>query len=122
MRRFEMDDERFARIAHLLPGKLGDPGTTAKDNKLFLDAVLWIARTGAPWADLPARFGPHDTAFQRFNRWAKKGTWARILEVLGGDADLESLLIDSTAVRAHRHAAGARKKAVSRPLDDPEAD
>jgi len=115
MRRFELDDDRFRRIEHLLPGKPTDPGATAKDNRLFLDAVLWIARTGAPWADLPARFGPHDTAFQRFNRWAKKGRWAIILEALGGDADLESLLIDSTIVRAHQHAAGARKKAASRP-------
>ena len=114
MRRFEMDDERFRRIAHLLPGKPGDPGATAKDNKLFLDAVLWVARTGAPWSDLPARFGKHDTVFQRFNRWAKAGTWARIMEALGGDADLENLLIDSTSVRAHRHAAGARKKAANR--------
>jgi transposase len=121
MRRFEMDDERFQRIAHLLPGKLGDPGATAGDNRLFLDAVLWIARTGAPWSDLPARFGKHDTAFQRFNRWAKKGTWARIMEALGDDADLENLLIDSTAVRAHRHAAGARKKAADRPSAGPGA-
>lgn len=115
MRRFEMDDDRYHRIEHLLPGKPGDPGATARDNRLFIDAVLWIARTGAPWVDLPARFGAHDTAFQRFNRWAKKGTWARIMEALGGDADLEALLIDSTAVRAHRHAAGARKKAATRP-------
>ncbi|QDV34388.1 hypothetical protein ElP_22740 [Tautonia plasticadhaerens] len=121
MRRFEMDDERFRRIVHLLPGKPGDPGATAKDNRLFLDAVLWIARTGAPWPDLPARFGPYDTAYQRFNRWAKKGVWARILEALGGDADLEYLLIDSTAIRAHRHAAGARKKAAIRPSVAPGA-
>lgn len=115
MRRFEMDDDRFRRIEHLLPGKPTDPGATAKDNRLFLSAVLWIARTGAPWADLPARFGLHDTAFQRFNRWAKSGRWACILEALGGDADLESLLIDSTVVRAHQHAAGARKKVESKP-------
>jgi len=121
MRRFEMDDERFRRIEHLLPGKATDPGATAKDNRTFIDAVLWIARTGAPWSDLPARFGPYDTAFQRFNRWAKAGRWAVILEALGGDADLESLLIDSTVVRAHQHAAGARKKAANRPSGGREA-
>ena len=121
MRRVEMDDERFRRIEHLLPGKPGDPGATAKNNRLFIDAVLWIARTGAPWVDLPARFGPHDTVFQRFNRWAKNGTWSRVMEALGGDADLESLLIDSTAVRAHRPAAGARKKVAIRPSDGPGA-
>ena len=121
MRRFEMDVDRSRRIEHLLPGKPGDPGATARDNRLFLDAVLRIARTGAPWADLPSRFGPHDTAFQRFNRWAKKGTWARIMEAVGGDADLESLLIDSTVVRAHEHAAGARKRAAIRPSAGPAA-
>ncbi len=115
MRRFEVDDDRYRRIGHLPPGKPGDPGATARDDRLFIDAVLRIARTGAPWADLPARFGARDTAFQRFNRWAEKGTWARIMEALGGDADLEALLIDSTAVRAHRNATGARKKAATRP-------
>ncbi len=85
MRRFEMDDERFRHIAHLLPGKPGDPGATAKDNKLFLDAMLWIARTGAPWSDLPARFGKHDTVFQRFNRWAKTGTLTMTHKLGGGD-------------------------------------
>jgi transposase len=121
MRRFEMDEDRYRRVEHLLPGKPGDPGATAKDNRLFLDAVLWIARTGAPWADLPARFGPFDTAYQRFNRWAKSGVWARLMEALGGDADLESLLVDSTVVRAHQHAAGARKKAATRPSAGPAA-
>jgi transposase len=113
--RHAISDTDFRRIEHLLPGRPGQHGGVARDNRRFLDAVLWIARTGAPWADLPARFGPYDTAFQRFNRWAKAGRWAVILEALGGDADLESLLIDSTVVRAHQHAAGARKKAASRP-------
>ena len=121
MRRFEMDDERYRRIEHLLPGKPGDPGATARDNRRFLEAVLWIARTGAPWPDLPERFGKYDTVYQRFNRWAKKGTWARIMDALGGDADLENLLLDSTVVRAHRHAAGARKKAAIRPSAGPGA-
>jgi transposase len=110
MRRFELTDEQFQRIEHLLPGKPGDPGATARDNRLFMDAVLWIARTGAPWPDLPERFGKYDAAYQRFNRWAKSGVLARIMEALGGDADLENLLIDSTVVRAHQHAAGAEKK------------
>ena len=109
MRRFEMDDERFRRIEPLLPGKPADPGATARDTKLFLDALLRIARTGAPWPDLPARFGKHDTVDRRFDRRAKKGTWGRILEALGGDADPEDLLIDTTVVRAHRHAAGIPK-------------
>lgn len=115
MRRFELTDEQYQRIEHLLPGKASDPGATARDNRLFMDAVLWIARTGAPWPDLPERFGKSDTAYQRFNRWAKSGVLARVMEALGGDADLENLLIDSTVIRAHQHAAGAEKKAASRP-------
>jgi transposase len=111
MRRFELTDEPYHRIEHLLPGKPSDPGATARDNRLFMDAILWIARTGAPWPDLPERFGTYDTAFQRFNRWAKSGVLARVMEALGDDADLESLLIDSTVVRTHQHAAGAEKKA-----------
>jgi transposase len=110
MRRFELTDEQYARIAHLLPGKPSDPGATARDNRLFMDAVLWIARTGAPWPDLPERFGKYDTVYQRFNRWAKSGVLARVMEALGDDADLENLLIDSTVIRAHQHAAGAVKK------------
>ena len=109
MRRFELTDEQYARIEHLLPGKASDPGATARDNRLFMDAILWIARTGAPWPDLPERFGKYDTAYQRFNRWAKSGVLRRVMEALGGDADLEHLLIDSTVVRAHQHAAGAEK-------------
>ena len=105
-----MTDEQYQRIEHLLPGKPTDPGATARDNRLFLDAILWIARTGAAWPDLPERFGTYDTAYQRFNRWAKSGVLARVMVALGGDADLESLLIDSTVVRAHQHAAGAEKK------------
>ena len=114
MRRFELTDEQYQRIAHLLPGKAEDPGATARDNRLFMDAVLRIARTGAPWPDLPERFGKHDTVYQRSNRWAKSGRWLAIMEALGGDADLEHLLIDSTVIRAHQHAAGARKEAASR--------
>jgi transposase len=109
MRRFELTDDQFARIEHLLPGKVSDPGATARDNRLFMDAILWIARTGAPWPDLPERFGKYDTAYQRFNRWAKRGVLAEVMEALGGDADLENLLIDSTVIRAHPHAAGAKK-------------
>jgi transposase len=124
MRRFELTEVEFQRIEGLLPGKPGDPGATARDNRLFMDAVLWIARTGAPWADLPERFGKFDTAYQRFNRWAKSGVLARVMEALGGDADLENLLIDSTVVRAHQHAAGAEKKgeAAIRHSADREAD
>ncbi len=107
-RRYEISDENWQRIQHLLPGKSGDPGRTAEDNRLFINAVLWIARTGAPWPDLPERFGKYDSVFQRFNRWSKNGTWQHIFEHLQ-EPDLEWMMIDSTTVRAHQHAAGQKK-------------
>lgn len=113
-RRFEITDEQWARIEHLLPGRVDTPGVTAKDNRRFVDAVLWIARTGAGWRDLPERFGEWNNTFQRFNRRAKSGVWARVMETLGGDADLENLLIDSTVIRVHQHSAGAEKKGATK--------
>ena len=108
MRRHEVTEEQWTAIAPLLPGKASDPGRTAEDNRLFVNAVFWIARTGAPWRDLPERFGLSNSVYQRFNRWCKSGVWGRVLEVLGGDPDLSDLLLDSTIVRAHQHAAGAK--------------
>lgn len=108
MRRYEITDEQFERLAPLLSGKPGDPGRNARDNRLFINAVLWIARTGAPWPDLPERFGNYDSVYQRFNRWAKKGRWQTIFEALQ-DPDLEWLMIDSSVVRAHASAAGQKK-------------
>ena len=112
MRRHEIADDHWARIKDLLPGQPGDPGVTAKDNRLFVNAVLWIAKTGAPWRDLPERFGLWNSAWRRFDRWAAKGVWRRVFDELK-DSDLEWLIIDSTVVRAHQHAAGAEKKGVS---------
>ena len=106
--RYALTDEQYERLKPLLSGKPGDPGRTAADNRLFIDAVLWIARTGAPWADLPERFGKHDSVYQRFNRWAKRGRWEAIFEGLR-EPDAEWLMLDSTVVRAHQHAAGAKK-------------
>ena len=114
-------DEYWERIKHLLPGKPGDPGVTAKDNRLFVDAVLWIAKTGAPWRDLPERFGPWGSVWKRFDRWAKKGVWERAFEALQ-DPDLEWMVIDSTVVRAHQHAAGKKGGKAMRPSAAPGAD
>jgi len=108
MRRHEVSQAAWERIEHLLPGRPDDVGVTAADNRLFINAVYWIAKTGAPWRDLPPRFGPWNSVFQRFNRWSKKGVWQRVAEALGDDADLEWLMIDSTVVRAHQHAAGKK--------------
>ncbi len=111
--RHAISDEDWGRIKDLLPGKPGDPGVTAKDNRLFVDAVLWIGKTGAPWRDLPERFGNWNNVWKRVSRWAKKGVWQRVFETLQ-DPDLEWLILDSTVVRAHQHAAGAPKKTAMR--------
>lgn len=109
LHRHAITDADWERIQDLLPGRPGQPGWTARDNRLFLDAVLWIAKTGAPWRDLPERFGKWNTVWKRFDRWAQKGTWQRVFEALQ-DPDLEWLILDSTIIRAHPHAAGAKKK------------
>jgi transposase len=121
MRRHEIKDEDFERIKDRLPGQPGDPGVTAKDNRLFINAVLWIAKTGAPWRDLPERFGPWGSVWKRFDRWAKKGVWKRVFEELQ-DPDLEWMIIDSTVVRAHQHAAGKKGGKTVRLSAAPEAD
>ena len=92
----------------MLPGKAGDPGRTAADNRLFVDAALWVLRTGASWRDLPERYGNPGTARKRFSRWCAKGVWGRVLAALGPDPDPEAVLLDSTVVRAHPHAAGGK--------------
>ena len=119
MRRHEISDEQWAAIEPHLPGKAGDPGRTGQDNRLFVNAVFWIARTGAPWRDLPERFGPWNSVYRRFYRWCKRGVWGRVLEALGGDAELSNLLLDSTIVRAHQHAAGAKGGKTPKDWDAP---
>ena len=83
--------------------------------------MLWVLRTGAPWRDLPERFGESNSVFQRLNRWAKKGMWQRVFDALQ-DPDLEWVMLDATIVRAHVHAAGARKKVALRNSADRVAD
>lgn len=114
MLRKVLTDARWKKIEQLLPGKASDPGCTAKDNRLFVEAVLWIARTGSPWRDLPAELGNWHTTYVRFARWRDTGVWDRVAQALAGDAELERVFIDSTIVRAHQHAAGAQKKKVVR--------
>ncbi len=110
--RHAISDEDFRRIEHLLPGRPGQHGGVARDNRRFLDAVLWIARTGAAWADLPERLGNANSQWRRFDRWATKGRWDPILAELR-DLALDVLILDSTAVRAHPCAAGAKKSGTA---------
>jgi putative transposase len=106
--RRELTNAQWRRIEHLVPGKVGDRGRSGEDNRLFVDAVLWIARSGAPWRDLPEEFGNWNSVFKRFRRWAKKGVWESLFNALLENPDFEYLIIDSTIVRAHQHAAGAK--------------
>ena len=114
MIRRELNDTQWQRIERLVPGKEGDKGRHGEDNRLFVDAVLWIARAGAPWRDLPQEFGNWNSVFQRFRRWARKGVWERIFNALLENPDFEYLILDSTIVRAHQHAAGAKGGAKMR--------
>jgi transposase len=89
MRRYALRDEQWERIKDLLPGRDGPVGVTAKDNRLFVEAVLYRYRAGIPWRDLPERFGPWKAVHTRFSRWAATGVWARVFPHLAGDADNE---------------------------------
>jgi transposase len=110
MRRHELSDEQFKKIKHILPGRKEHVGVTAKDNRNFINGVLWIFKTGAPWRDLPERYGHWKNVHRRFSRWAKSGVFDSIFRVLSEDADMEFVLMDGTIVKAHQHAAGAKKK------------
>src|SRR5215470_13673544 len=106
--RYEISDADFDRIKGHLPGQPGQHGGVARDNRRFLNAVLWVARTGAAWEDLPERLGNWNSQWRRFDRWAAKGRWDPILAALR-DPELDVLVLDSTAVRAHPCAAGSKK-------------
>ena len=111
MKRYGLRDDQFARIETLLPGRPGTVGRSSElGNRLFIEAVIWKFRSGAPWRDLPERFGDWKNVHQRFSRWAKSGVWEKVFLQLSADADNEYAIIDSTIVRAHQHSAGAQKK------------
>ena len=118
MDRKVLSDAQWERIAPLCPGKDGDPGRTALDNRLFLEAVLWIARTGSPWRDLHGSFGNWNSVFKRFRRWALNGAFERIFGALYDDPDFEYAIIDGTLVRVHQHGTGAKGGLKIRPSGD----
>ena len=123
MRRYGLRDDQWERIEHLLPGRPGQRGVTAADNRLFVEAVLYRYRAGLPWRDVPERFGDWKNIHRRFSRWSKAGVWERVFKHLATEADNEYAMIDSTIVRAHQHSAGAQKKSArTRRSDDPGAD
>lgn len=104
--RYALRDDQWERIKYLLPGRQDTVGVTAKNNRLFVEAVLYRYRSGIPWRDLPERFGDFRVVHTRFSRWTKTGVWERVFKVLTADADNEYVMIDATIVRAHQHSAG----------------
>ena len=110
IRRYGLRDDQWDRLKDLLPGREGVVGRPARDNRLFVEAVLYRYRAGIPWRDLPDRFGDFRVVHTRFSRWAVRGVWKAVFDRLALDADNEYAMIDSTIVRAHQHSAGAKKK------------
>ncbi len=106
--RFVITDRQWARMEPHCLGKKTDPGRTGGDGRLFLEAVLWIARTGCPWRDLPVRFGKWNTVFKRFRDWVKADVFKRIFDAVSDDPDMEFAMIDGTIVKVHRHGQGAK--------------
>lgn len=112
IRRYELTDEEWNKIESLLPPeRTGKKGRPAKDNRVVFNAIVWIARSGAPWRDLSERYGSWETVYSRFRKWMDDGVLDNIFHTLSLEAELEELSIDSTIVRAHQSSAGAKKGA-----------
>jgi transposase len=117
-----ISDQAWAFIEPRLPSSQGKRGGQWRDHRLVLEAIAWRFRTGSPWRDLPERFGPWQTAWKRHNRWSADGTYARLLADAQAHADAAGDLdwlvaADSTIVRAHQHAAGARRDTTGEAID-----
>ena len=121
-KRYELTTLQWERLEPLLPGKAGDPGRSAADNRLFVNGVLWVLRSGAHWHDLPERYGKWKSLHKRFSRWAKAGVWERVFEALIDDPRNEYLMLDTTLVRAHQQAATGKGGTKIRLWGAPEAD
>jgi transposase len=119
-RRHDLTDAEWSLIAPLLPNK--PRGVPRTDDRRVISGIFYILRTGAPWRDLPERYGPYTTVYNRYNRWAKAGVWLRMFETLAERSPDSLHLIDSSIVRAHQHAAGGKKGPRITPSDDLEAD
>jgi transposase len=126
--RRELSDEQWEQLRPHLPPQKPPFGKPNRDHRTIVEGMLWRLRTGAPWRDLPERYGPWQTVYSRFRRWQRADVWERALQRLQaegdatGDLDWALHFIDGTTVRAHQHAAGAKKGAVIRPLAAPAAD
>ncbi len=107
MGRYDLSDVEWRLIEPLLSNK--PPGVARVDDRRVINGIFYILRTGSPWRDLPARYGPHTTVYNRFNRWAKAGVWVRVFKALSSASPNAMHLIDSSIIRAHQHAAGGKK-------------
>ena len=105
--RYDLTDFEWSVIEPLLPK--GRPGPERQDDRRVLNGIFWILRSGAPWRDLPERYGPYTTVYNRFNRWRKAGVWDRLMDAISEAYDGDIQMIDSSVVRVHQHAAGAKK-------------
>ena len=114
MARFDLSDREWAMIAPLLPNK--PRGVARVDDRHVVNGIFYILRTGSPWRDLPERYGPYTTVYNRFNRWAKAGVRLRVFETLAAQSPDSLHLIDTSIVRAHQHAAGGKKGGRITPL------
>ena len=120
--RFVVSDMLWRRLEPRLSGKISDAGATAKDNRLFLEAVLWRVRTGSPWRDLPPAFGRWNSPFRQFRRQTKAGIFESLFKDMSNDPDLENALIDGTIVQVHQKATGAKGGPSIKPLGARAAD
>ena len=121
MVRTVLTDAQWAKMEPHCLGKRSDPGRSGTDNRLFLEAVLWKARTNSSWRDLPEEFGDWNTVFKRFRHWVKADVFKRIFEAVSDDPDMEFALIDGTIVKVHRHGQGAKGGLKARPSASPKA-
>ena len=106
--RFISSEATWYRIAPLIIGRRDQKVSTGRDNRVFVEGVLWIVRRGVPWRDLPDVFVGWNSVFRRFTRWSAKGVWGQMFDAPSNDPDFEYLIVDSTIFRAHQHAAGAQ--------------
>ena len=113
--RWVLTDEQWAKMEHQCLGKPSDPGRSGTDNRRFVEAVLWIARTGSPWRDLPPEFGKWNTVFKRFRDWVKADVFQRLFGAVGEQPDMEYAMVDATIVKVHRHGQGAKGGLRARP-------
>ena len=120
MKRYEVSASQWRRMEGFLPGRAGHVGVTAKDNRQFVNGVLWVLRSGAQWKDLPPGYGNWKSVHKRFTRWARAGLWERIFQLLLDDPDNRYVMIDSTIVRAHQQAASGKGGARTRLWGVPE--